>query len=188
MSTTLIVIAVVAVLGIFLVAIYNGLIRTKTRAQNAQKDIDIQLKRRYELIPNLIESVKGVAKQEKELFTKVTEARAGLVKGSMQEKVESNNMLQETLKSLFAVSENYPEMKSNTSFEKLQDELVDTQDKIMAAERFYNALVQEFDQKVQTFPTNIVAGMLGFNEKDFEYLEIPEESRENVKVDFSEKA
>lgn len=188
MEITTILIIVAAVLVAYLVVIYNGLIKTKTRAQNAQKDIDIQLKRRFELIPNLIESVKGVAKQEKDLFTKVTEARAGLVKGSIQEKVESNNMLQETLKSLFAVSENYPEMKSNKSFEKLQDELVDTQDKIMSAERFYNAMVQEFDQKVQTFPTNIFAGMLGFNEKDFEYLEVPGESKEGVKVDFSEKS
>lgn len=184
-TTTLILLAAIAILGGFLAGMYNSLVRTKTRAENAQKDIDIQLKRRYELIPNLIESVKGVAKQEKELFTKVTEARAGLVKGPMQERVKSNNMLQDTLKSLFAVSENYPEMKSNKSFEKLQDELVDTQDKIMAAERFYNSLVQEFSQKVQTFPTNIFASMLGFNKEDFDYLEVPEESRENVKVDFS---
>jgi len=185
MSTSLIVILVVVVLGGYLVIIYNGLIKAKTRAENAQKDIDVQLKRRYELIPNLIESVKGVAKQEKELFMKVTEARAGLVKGPIQERVKSNNMLQDTLKSLFAVSENYPEMKSNKSFENLQEELVDTQDKIMAAERFYNSRVQEFDQKVQTFPTNIFAGTLGFNEKDLEYLEVPEEAKEKVKVDFS---
>ncbi len=184
-TTLLIIIVVIAVLAGFLVGVYNGLIRTKTRAQNAQKDIDIQLKRRYELVPNLIESVKGVAKQEKELFTKVTKTRAGLVKGSMQDRVKSNNELQETLKSLFAVSENYPEMKSNRSFEKLQEELVDTQDKIMAAERFYNSLVQEFDRKVQIFPANVVAGMLGFRKGDFNYLEIPEEAKENVKVDFS---
>lgn len=183
---TWILIAVVAiVLGYFVFA-YNGLIALKTRAQNAQKDIDIQLKRRYELIPNLIETVKGVAKQERELFSKVTEARAGLVKGSLQERVDSNNQLTDTLKSLFAVAEAYPEMKSNKSFENLQTELVDTQDKIMSAERFYNANVQEFDQKVQSFPTNLIAGILGFNEKDFEYLEVAEGSKANVKVDFKE--
>lgn len=174
-------------LGLFLVLIYNSLVKAKTRAENAQKDIDIQLKRRYELIPNLIESVKGVAAQEKELFTKVTEARAGIVSGSIQEKIESNNMLQDTLKSLFAVSESYPEMKSNQSFEKLQEELVDTQDKIMAAERFYNSLVQGYDQKVKTFPINIFAGPFGFNEKDFDYLEVNKEQKKEVKVDFSDK-
>jgi len=105
----------------------------------------------------------------------------------MQEKIESNNMLQDTLKSLFAVSESYPEMKSNQSFEKLQEELVDTQDKIMAAERFYNSLVQGYDQKVKTFPINIFAGPFGFNEKDFDYLEVNKEQKKEVKVDFSDK-
>jgi LemA protein len=177
----------IVILGLgFLVATYNSLIALKTRAQNAQKDIDVQLKRRYELIPNLIETVKGVAKQEKELFTKVTEARAGLVKGSIQDKVDSNNQLTQTLKSLFAVAESYPDMKSNKSYENLQAELVDTQDKIMAAERFYNSNVQSFDQKVQSFPTNVIAGMFGFNEKDFDYLQVPEENKGNVSVDFSE--
>lgn len=182
-----IVLGVVALVLGYLVAVYNSLIATKTHAENAKKDIDVQLKRRYELIPNLIETVKGVAKQEKELFSKVTEARAGLVKGSIQEKVDANNELANVLGRLFAVAEAYPEMKSNKSFENLQGELVDTQDKIMAAERFYNANVQEFDQKVQSFPTNIFAGMLGFKEKDFEYLEVPEAQKENIKVDFDEK-
>lgn len=181
---TWVIIALIVIVAGYFVFAYNGLIALKTRAQNAQKDIDIQLKRRYELIPNLIETVKGVAKQEKELFSKVTEARAGLVKGSMQERVDSNNQLTDTLKSLFAVAEAYPEMKSNKSFENLQGELVDTQDKIMAAERFYNANVQEFDQKVQSFPTNLIANMLGFNEKDFEYLEVAEGAKENVNVKF----
>jgi LemA protein len=183
--TTILIIVVIAVV-LFLIFVYNGLIRTKTRTQNALKDIDVQLKRRYELIPNLVETVKGVAGQETKLFSKVTEARAGLMKGSVQEKVEANNMLQDTLKSLFAVAEAYPEMKSNKSYENLQAELVDSQDKIMSAQRFYNAMVQEFDQKVQTFPTNLFAGMLGFHEKDFEYLETTEEEKKNVNVDFKE--
>lgn len=184
MSPTFIVLGLLALVAIYLVFVYNGLVQTKTRTQNAQKDIDIQLKRRYELIPNLIETVKGVAKQEKDLFTKVTEARAGLVKGNLNQKVESNNQLSDTLKSLFAVAESYPEMKSNQSYQNLQAELVDTQDKIMAAERFYQSMVQEFDQKVQSFPTNIFAKMLGFDEKDFEYLEVVEAQKENVKVKF----
>jgi len=186
MNYVWIIVGIVAVVALYLITIFNGLIRLKTRIQNAEKDIDVQLKRRYELIPNLLETVKGVASQEKELFGKVSEARSGMLKGSMQDKVKSNNMLTETLKSLFAVAEAYPEMKSNTSFEKLQDELVDTQDKIMAAQRFYNAMVQQFDEKVQVFPTNMVAGVLGFHEKDFEYLVTSEEEKKNVKVDFSE--
>lgn len=187
MTVLWVIIGILVFLGLLLAMTYNSLIATKTRAQNAQKDIDVQLKRRYELIPNLVETVKGVAKQEKELFSKVTEARAGLVKGSMQERVDANNQLANTLKSLFAVAEAYPEMKSNTSYENLQAELVDTQDKIMAAERFYNANVQAFDQKVQSFPTNLIAGMFGFNEKDFEYLQVAEGEKENIKVDFNEK-
>lgn len=185
MNVTWVIIVLVAVVAVFLVAVFNGLIRLKTRLQNASKDIDVQLKRRYELIPNLLETVKGVAKQEKELFGKVSEARSGMLKGSMQDKLKANNQLADTLKSLFAVAEAYPEMKSNTSFEKLQDELVDTQDKIMSAQRFYNAMVQQFDEKVQVFPTNLVAGVLGFHEKDFEYLETAEEEKKNVKVDFN---
>lgn len=187
MTPVLWVIVAVVVLGLgYLIATYNSLIATKTHAQNAKKDIDVQLKRRFQLIPNLVETVKGVAGQEKELFSKVTEARAGLVKGSMQERVDSNNELTNVLGRLFAVAEAYPEMKSNKAYENLQTELVDTQDKIMAAERFYNANVQEFDQKVQSFPTNIFAGILGFNEKDFEYLDVPEGDKGNVKVDFKE--
>lgn len=176
----------VVVVGGFLVSVYNGLISLKTKAQNAEKDIAVQLKRRYELIPNLVETVKGVAKQEKTLFTQVTEARAGLVTGSTKEKIEANNALSETLKSLFAVAENYPEMKSNASFENLQAELRDTQDKIMGSQRYYNAFVQQYDERVQQFPTNLVAGTFGFHEKDFEYLEVAESEKENVKVDFSE--
>lgn len=177
-------VAAVLAFLVYLVAIFNNLIRLKTRIQNALKDIEIQLKRRYELIPNLLETVKGVAKQEKELFGQVSEARSGMIKGSVSEKIAASNQLAQTLKSLFAVAESYPEMKSNASFEKLQDELIDTQDKIMAAQRFYNSMVREFDEKVQIFPINIFAGILGFHEKDFEYLETPEEEKGNIKVDF----
>lgn len=183
---TWILIGILAFVVIYLAASYNGLVALKTRAENAQKGIDIQLKRRYELVPNLIETVKGVAKQEKELFAQVTEARSGLMKGSIQEKVDSNNQLAGALKSLFAVAEAYPEMKSNTSFENLQAELIDTQDKIMASERFYNSNVQMFDQRIQSFPTNFIAGIFGFHEKDFEYLNVPESEKGNIAVDFSE--
>lgn len=185
MSPIIILLIIVGVVLLYVVYLYNSLIQTKTRTQNAQRDIDIQLKRRYELVPNLIETVKGVAKQEKELFAQVSEARSGLVKGNLNDKVQANNQLSDTLKSLFAVAEAYPEMKSNKAFENLQAELTDTQDKIMASERFYQSMVQKFDEQVQSFPTNIFAKMLGFNEKDFEYIEIEDKARENVKVDFS---
>lgn len=175
------------VVGGFLISVYNGLISLKTRAQNAEKDIDVQLKRRFELIPNLVETVKGYVKHEKETLEKVTAARAGLTTGSMKEKVESNNMLAETLKSLFAVAESYPDLKANQGFLDLQAQLTDTQDKIMGSQRYYNAYVQQYDERVQQFPTNIVAGMFGFHEKDFEYLEVSETEKENVKVDFSEE-
>jgi LemA protein len=178
--------ALVLVSG-FLVSVYNGLITLKTKAQNAQKDIDVQLKRRYELIPNLVESVKGYVKHEKETLEKVTAARAGITTGSMKEKIESNNMLAETLKSLFAVAESYPDLKANQGFLDLQAQLTDTQDKIMGSQRFYNAYVQQYDERVQQFPNNIVAGLFGFHEKDFEYLDVAEGEKANVKVDFSEE-
>lgn len=182
-----IVIGIVVIIGAYLAAAYNGLISLKTKAQNAEKDIDVQLKRRYELIPNLVETVKGYAKHEKGTFEKVTEARAGLVTGSTKDKIDASNALTETLKSLFAVAENYPDLKANQGFLDLQAQLTDTQDKIMGSQRYYNAYVQQYDERVQQFPTNIVAGMFGFREKDFEYLEVAESEKENVKVDFSEE-
>lgn len=184
MNPTTILIGLLVLVVLFLIYLYNSLVLTRNRTQNALKDIDIQLRRRFELIPNLVETVKGVAKQEKELFGKVSEARAGLVTGSLNDKLESNNQLTDTLKSVFAVAEAYPEMKSNESFQKLHDELIDTQNKIMASQRFYQSMVQAYDTKLQSFPTNIFAKMFGFDEKDFEYIEVSETEKENIKVNF----
>ena len=165
------------------VAVYNGFVRLKNRVDEAWSDISVQLKRRYDLIPNLINTVKGYATHEKELFEKVTQARANAL--SIQNpmaKAQAENALSETLKSLFAVSENYPDLKANQNFLELQRELTDTEDKIQASRRFYNGNVRDFNTKLQVFPNNLIAGMLNF--KAYEFFEIAEQEKENVKVEF----
>lgn len=179
----LILIIVLAVVAVAIIAMYNGLIKLKNRVDEAWSDIDVQLKRRYDLIPNLVNTVKGYAAHEKELFEKVTEARArAMGAGTTQDKVQAENALSNTLKSLFAVAEAYPELKANQNFLELQRELTDTEDKIQAARRFYNGNVRDFNTKIQVFPTNIIAGMLGFSKRDF--FEAEEKEKEPVKVEF----
>jgi len=179
----IIVLIIVIVLVLGLVGMYNGLIKLKNRVDEAWSDIDVQLKRRYDLIPNLVNTVKGYATHERELFEKVTEARTRAMNaGSTHEKAEAENMLSGTLKSLFAVSENYPELKANQNFLELQRELTDTEDKIMASRRFYNGNVRDFNTKIQVFPTNIIAGMLSFVAREF--FEADEKEKEPVKVEF----
>ncbi len=177
-----IVLAIIVLLVIFVIATYNGLITRKNRVQEASSDIDVQLKRRYELIPNLVNTVKGYATHEREVFEKVTELRAGLVTGSTADKVKASNQLTETLKSLFAVAENYPELKANQNFLALQADLTDTQDKIMAAQRFYNSNVRDFNTAIQVFPTNLFAAALGFS--TFEFIEATQAETQNVEVKF----
>ncbi len=185
MSITLwIVVAVVAVIVFWLIAIYNGLIKLKNRTNEAWSDIDVQLKRRYNLIPNLVETVKGYAQHERELFEKVTQARtAAMGAQNTEEKVQTENMLTGALKSLFAVAENYPDLKANQNFLELQKELSDTENKIQASRRFYNGNVRDFNIKIEKFPENLVANMLGFKKKDFFETEEQAE-REPVKVSF----
>lgn len=182
-----IIIGIVAILILWLIAMYNGLIKLRNRVDESWSDIDVQLKRRFDLIPNLIETVKGYASHEKEVFTKVTEARSQAMQatksGNIEETGKADNMLSETLKSLFAVAENYPDLKANENFLKLQDELSDTENKIQASRRFYNGMVRDFNTKQQVFPTNIFASMLGFAERAFFEVE-NEEERKNVKVQF----
>jgi LemA protein len=180
---TIVILVVIIVIAVGLIAIYNGLIRLKNRVDEAWSDISVQLKRRYDLIPNLISTVKGYATHERELFEKVTEARTRAMNaGSTSEKAEAENMLSGTLKSLFAVSENYPDLKANQNFLELQRELTDTEDKIMASRRFYNGNVRDFNTKLQVFPTNMIAGMLNFTAREF--FETSEKEKENVKVEF----
>lgn len=181
------------ILGIFVVAVvwaialYNGLIRLKNRVDEAWSDIDVQLKRRYDLIPNLISTVKGYAKHESGTFQKVTEARTAAMSaqesGDAKAQAQAENMLSSTLKSIFALAENYPELKANENFLELQRELSDTEDKIQASRRFYNGNVRDFNTKIELFPNNIIAGMLSFAKREF--FEVGDEKeRENVKVEF----
>lgn len=182
-----IVLAVVAVLALIVVAMYNGLIRLKNRVEEAWSDIDVQLKRRYDLIPNLIETVKGYAAHESGTLEKVIQARNSAMQaqssGDHKAQAEAENQLSSTLKSIFALSENYPDLKANTNFLELQRELSDTENKIQASRRFYNTNVRDFNTKLQIFPTNVMAGMLGFKARDFFEIEDAKE-RENVKVSF----
>lgn len=163
---------------------YNRLIVLQNRAKEAWSDIEVQLKRRYNLIPNLVETVKGYASHERELFEKVTEARANAIgASSVKEKSQAENMLSSTLKSLFAIAENYPQLKASTNFLELQRELRDTEDKIQAARRFYNSNVRDLNIKIETFPTNLIALLFGFKKMDLFEIEEPEE-KEPVKVKF----
>ncbi len=188
MDTVLwVVLGVIAFLVIYIILMYNGLIRLKNRVEEAWSDIDVQLKRRYDLIPNLIETVKGYAKHESETFQRVTEARNMAMqaqeKGDAKEQGEAENMLSGTLKSIFALSENYPDLKANQNFIELQNELSDTENKIQASRRFYNNNVKDFNTKLEMFPTNLIAKKLGFSGREFFEIENASE-RENVKVAF----
>lgn len=188
MNTTLWIIIVVLLFGaILLISMYNGLIRLKNRVDEAWSDIDVQLKRRYDLIPNLVETVKGYATHERETLEKVIKARNDAMamqnSSDMSGKIQAENALSSTLKSIFALSENYPDLKANQNFLELQKELSDTENKIQAARRFYNSNVKDFNTKVQVFPTNIIAKKLGFSDKSF--FEITEaEQKENIEVKF----
>src|SRR5438105_659019 len=168
MSGTVIGLIVLGVLALLVVYIYNSLVRAKVRVDEAWSDISVQLKRRYDLIPNLVNTVKGYASHEKTVFEDVTEARAQALNAqTVDEAAKADNQFQAALKSLFAVAEAYPDLKANQGFQQLQAELVDTEDKIQAARRFYNGAARDLNIKIQTFPTNIFAGMLGFRIREF---------------------
>ena len=179
-----IILIVLAVVAVFVVGIYNGLVRLRNRCDNSWAQVDVQLRRRYDLIPNLVETVKGYAQHEKETFQKVTEARAQAINaGNVQEQGQAENMLSGALKSLFAVSESYPELKANQNFMMLQEELAGTESKIAYARQFYNDTVMKFNTKQQVFPSNIIANMFNFQERDYFEIEEPE-AKEPVKVKF----
>jgi LemA protein len=188
MSILYIIIAVAVALVLFLIVKYNGFITLRTRTQEAWADIDVQLKRRYDLIPNLVNAVKGYASHESSVFEKVTEARASALnaegKGDVAGVVQAENMLSGALKSLFAVSEAYPDLKANTNFLQLQNELADTENKISASRRFYNGNVRDLNAAVQMFPGNIIAGMFNFTKMDFFQIEEGSEEKEPVAVKF----
>lgn len=159
---------IAGVIVLVLVLLYNGLVSAKNRAEEAWSDIDVQLKRRYDLIPNLINTVKGYAAHEEKVLTAVTNARAEAMQGGgVAEQGAHENMLSDTLKSLFAVAESYPDLKANQNFLELQSELSDTENKIMAARRFYNSSVMDLNTKIESFPTNIFASLFGFSKRVF---------------------
>lgn len=186
MTLLWILIGVVALAVIWLWVTYNGLIKSKMRADEALSDITVQMKRRLDLIPNVVESVKGYAKHEKGVFEEVTKARTAAMaapQGDLAKQAAADNMLTGALKSLFAVSENYPDLKANQNFLQLQQELVDTEDKIQASRRFYNGNVRDFNTKIKVFPTNLIAGMLGFNDYTFFDVDAGEEAATEKPVD-----
>ena len=182
--TTYILFGIFGVAVIWFIAIYNGFVRLVNRVKEAWADIDVQLKRRYDLIPNLVETVKGYATHEREAFEKVTEARArALGAQSVKEKEKADNQVKEALKSIFAVAEAYPQLRAVESFVNLQNELSDTENKIQAARRFYNGNVRDLNIGVETFLKNIIANMFKFSKMEFFQLE-EGEAREPVKVSF----
>ncbi|MCR4280167.1 MAG: LemA family protein [Candidatus Komeilibacteria bacterium] len=184
MSTLLIIIiALVLLVAGWLITAYNGLIRLRNRVEEAWSDINVQLKRRYDLIPNLVATVKGYAQHEQETLDRVITARnLAMQAGGRQEQAALENELSQTLKSIFALSESYPDLKANQNFLKLQDELSDTENKIQAARRFYNTNVRDFNTKLQVFPTNLLAKQLGFTAREF--FATTEAEKENIAVTF----
>lgn len=182
---TWILIIVAVILVIVVIAMYNSLVKLKIRTEEAWSDIKVQLKRRMDLIPNLVNAVKGYAKHEKDVFENVTKARADVLGASgVKETAKAENQFEQTLKSLFAVAENYPQLRASENFSKLQDELTDTEDKIMASRRFYNGAVRELNTKTDTFPSNLIANMFGFKKREFFEVENMTEAEKPVEVNF----
>lgn len=184
---TWIILAVVVIVVLWLILAYNGLVRTRTEAQEAWSDINVQLKRRYDLIPNLVSTVQGYAAHEKSVFEDVTKARSMAMQAGgdpTAAKAAAENQLSGALKSLFAVAENYPDLKANQNFLNLQNELTDTEDKIQAARRFYNGMVRDLNTKIQVFPTNLFASAFGFTKMDFFGNDLTDAEKQPVAVKF----
>lgn len=176
--------ALIVFIGLWIAVVYNSLIRLKHRTDEAFSDIDVQLKRRYDLIPNLVETVKGYATHEQETLTKVIEARNKAMeqKSDTKKRAEAENALSSTLKSIFALAESYPDLKANQNFLRLQDELSDTENKIQAARRFYNGNARDFNIKTEVFPNSLIADWLKFQK--FSYFEAEKNEKENIEVKF----
>ena len=186
MNTSFILLGAVVLIGVWVVWAYNRFVRLTNRGEEAWSDIDVQLKRRYDLIPNLIETVKGYVKHERGTLESVTEARTKAMGAqTVGEHAQAENMLTGALKSLFAVAESYPDLKANTNFVELQRELSDTENKIQAARRFYNSVVIELQNALEQFPTNLIGNMFGFKTREFfELAEGEQAARDPVKVSF----
>ena len=181
MTTPILILVVVGIVVLWLIFVFNRLVTLRNRVREAASDIEVQQKRRYDLIPNLVEAVKGYMAHESGVFEKVTEARTRAMGATGKEKIGAENMLSGALKSLFAVAENYPELKANVNFLELQRELSDTENKIQAARRFFNTNVMSLNTKIETFPTNLIAGMFGFKKEIFFDAEAEAEKPVSVK-------
>ncbi len=177
-------VVVIVLIAIIVIVLYNGFITKRNRVQDAWAQIDVQLKRRYDLIPNLINTVKGYAGYERGVLTKVTQLRSSIITGSVQQKADANNQISQALKSIFAVAENYPDLKASANFQQLQTALEDTEDKIAFVRTSYNDYVLDYNNAIQQFPGNVFAGMFHFARQDF--FQAPPEAAEPVKVDFSD--
>ena len=188
MSVLIILLIILGVIILGGAIMFNGLVRTKVRTDEAWSDIEVQLKRRYDLIPNLVNTVKGYAKHEKSVFEDVTKVRAqALSATTVGQAAQADNQFQSALKSLFAVAEAYPQLRASENFKELQDEVTDTEDKIQASRRFYNGAVRDLNIKIRTFPTNLFARQLGFTPREFFDVSGDEQAAiaDPVKVDFS---
>jgi len=182
----IILLAVAFVIGFLVVSIYNKLVRLRNTVRSSWSDIDVHLKKRFNLIPGLVETVKAYAKHEKEVLEKVTEARTKAMQSvTPGEAARSDNMLKDTLKSLFAVAESYPDLKANQNFLQFQNQFQEIEDNIEAARRYYNAVVRDFNTLIESFPSNIIASMFHFKQEEFFQLDTPEEQRKPVRPDFS---
>ncbi len=175
-------VGIVSLLVLYVIFVFNSLIMLKNRVENAWSQIDVQLKRRYDLIPNLVNAVKGYMKHERGVLTDITKMRSQLVSGTMGQKAKANDMITNALKSLFAVAENYPKLQASENFKMLQEELSGTESKIAYARQFYNDNVMTLNNKIQQFPSNIIAGMLSFKEREF--FKSEEAEKKPVKVEF----
>ncbi len=177
-----IIVGIIAVIVLYIIVTFNGLISLKNRVENAWSQIDVQLKRRYDLIPNLISTVKGYMKHEKGTLEEITKMRSQLVSGSMQQKAKASNAITDALKTIFAVAENYPNLQASENFKMLQEELSGTESKIAYARQFYNDNVMSLNNSIQMFPSNIIANMLAFKQREF--FQTEEAEKKNVKVEF----
>ncbi|MEM4254999.1 MAG: LemA family protein [Candidatus Norongarragalinales archaeon] len=183
MALAWILVGIIAIILVFVVLLYNGLVRARNMVDNAWSQIDVQLKKRSDLIPNLVETVKGYAKHEREAFKEVTEARTKFLNAkTIGEKARASNMITDALKSIFAVAEAYPQLRASENFKHLQEELSDIEGKIAYARQFYNDSVLEYNNSIQVFPNSLVAGPFGFSKREF--FEVSVEERKSVKVKF----
>ncbi len=179
-----IILIIIIAIAAFIIVTYNGLVKLRMRVENAWSQIDVQLQRRFDLIPNFVETVKGYMTHEQETFEKISELRTSWANAStVEDKAKINNELSSTLKTIMAVSENYPELKANENFLKLSEELSNTENKLSFSRQFYNDTVTMYNTKLQVFPSNIIAGMFNFTAR--ELFKVDDEARKNVKVDFN---